>query len=131
MTNTLPVSHEILRAGSWSGAADSCALTYEDRFLRRKRLRAASGTEFMLDLAHTESLNHGDALRLSDGRLVEIVAAEEPLLEITGESLTRLAWHIGNRHTPAQIEEGRILIQEDHVLADMLAKLGASVTRVT
>ena len=45
-------------------------------------------------------------------------------------ALARVAWHLGNRHTPAQIEEGRILIQPDHVLAEMVEGLGAHVHRV-
>ena len=44
--------------------------------------------------------------------------------------LMRLAWHIGNRHTPCQIEAGRLLIREDHVLEAMLRQLGATVTKV-
>ncbi|HCQ64977.1 MAG TPA: urease accessory protein UreE, partial [Rhodobacteraceae bacterium] len=55
--------------------------------------------------------------------------AAEDLLEIRGD-LTRLAWHIGNRHTPCQIEPARLLIQRDHVLHDMLVKLGAEVSEV-
>jgi urease accessory protein len=45
--------------------------------------------------------------------------------------LIRLAWHIGNRHTPAQLDEHRILIKRDHVLKTMLEGLGANVTNVT
>jgi urease accessory protein len=42
-----------------------------------------------------------------------------------------LAWHIGNRHLPAQIGEGRILIREDSVIEEMLIGLGAGVRHVT
>ena len=59
-----------------------------------------------------------------------LVAAEEPLLEVTGADLARIAWHIGNRHTPCQIEADRLLIQRDHVMADMLARIGAEVREV-
>ena len=64
---------------------------------------------------------------LADGREVEVVAAPEPLLEIRGRNLVRLAWHIGNRHTPCQVETDRLLIQPDHVIRDMLARLGAEI----
>ena len=60
-----------------------------------------------------------------------VVAASEPLLEITADDLTRVAWHIGNRHTPCQIEPGRLLIQHDHVIRDMLGKIGAATRDVT
>ena len=68
---------------------------------------------------------------LEDGRLIGVRALPEPLLEITGGDFTRLAWHIGNRHTPCQIEPGRLLIQRDHVLRGMLERLGASLREVT
>ena len=67
---------------------------------------------------------------MEDGRLIEVIAAKEDLLEVTGDDLPRLAWHIGNRHTPCQIEEGRLLIQRDHVIRDMLGKTGATVREV-
>jgi len=109
----------------------SVTLTYDDRFLRRKVLTTAQGERFLVDLPQTTSLNHGDAFELTDGRLIEVIAAEELLIEITGENLTRLAWHIGNRHTPCQIEPDRLLIQHDHVIRDMLAKLGATLRDIS
>ncbi len=132
---SLPACHGIRRAGAWSGPASGrIALTYEARFVRRKRLEAEDGTAFLLDLPHAESLNHGDAFELSDGRLIEVLAAPEPLLEITAAApgeLTRLAWHIGNRHTPCQIAPERLLIARDPVLADMLRRLGAGLREIT
>jgi len=125
-----PVAREIVAAGSWSGEAARCTLDYEQRFLRRKVLVSDEGMSFLVDLAHTTSLNAGDALVLDDGRRIEVAAAVEPLFEVTGRDLVRLAWHIGNRHTPCQIEEGRLLIQRDHVLRDMLDRLGAHVHEV-
>ena len=98
----------------------------EDRFLRRKVLTAADGGRFLVDLEATTSLDHDDAFVLDDGRLIRVIAAEEDLLEVTGD-LPRLAWHIGNRHMPAQIEASCILVQRDHVIRDMLARLGAGL----
>lgn len=122
---------ETVRAdGEWSNAADRCVLTYDDRFLRRKRLTCESGLSFVCDLEKTTSLNAGEAFELSDGRLVEIVAAAEPLYEVTGPDLARLAWHVGNRHTPCQIEKTSLLIQQDKVIGHMLEHLGASLTEV-
>ncbi|MGV6849084.1 MAG: urease accessory protein UreE [Marinibacterium sp.] len=105
-------------------------LTYEARFLRRKVLTNDAGEDFLVDLPETVSLNHGDAFELDDGRLIEVVAAPEPLYEITGD-LARLAWHIGNRHTPCQIEPHRLLIARDPVLRGMLEGLGAAIREVT
>jgi len=122
-----PCSQGIHLIGQWSAAHTTVTLTYDDRFLRRKVLTTATGERFLVDLPHTTSLNHGDAFELDDGRLIEVIAADEDLLEISGDNLTSLAWHIGNRHTPCQVEPTRLLIQRDHVIRDMLEKLGADV----
>jgi urease accessory protein len=124
---TQPLAQILHRAGHWPRLATArVVLGYDERFLRRKRLTMASGEGFLVDLAETTNLLAGDAFELSDGRLVEIAAAEEPVLLIRGD-LVRLAWHIGNRHTPCQIEADRLVIRADHVLADMLRGLGATV----
>lgn len=106
------------------------SLDYDGRFLRRKMLATDDGEAFLVDLAQTKSLDHGGVLVLEDGRKIEIIAAPEELLEVRGDNLLRLAWHIGNRHTPCQIEDGRLLIQRDHVIRDMLQKLGAEIEEV-
>jgi len=121
-------SQIIRKAGTWSGAFELCVLTYDDRFLRRKVIKTVHDETLLVDLRHTTSLDHGDAFELADGRLIEVVAAEEPLLQITGD-LVQLAWHIGNRHTPCQIEPDRLLIQDDPVIGHMLEHLGAVVTK--
>jgi urease accessory protein len=108
-------------------------LASDQRRLRRKVL-AVKGEEVLVDFAEPVTLEHFGGLLLEDGRIVEIVAAPEPLLEITprgAEHLAQLAWHIGNRHLPAQIEKKRILVPRDHVAKAMLAGLGAEVREVT
>lgn len=122
---------EIRRAGEWSDSFELCVLTYEERFLRRKVITTAHDETILIDLEHTTSLDHGDALLLEDGRFIKVIAAEEPLLQITGDDLVRLAWHVGNRHTPCQIERERLLIQADPVIGHMLEHLGAKVTPVS
>ena len=123
------ISQTILKTGLWSNAVDSCFLSYEERYLRRKVLKTVKGASRLVDLAHATSLDHGDAFALADGQVIEVVAAPETLLEITGD-LVQLAWHIGNRHTPCQIESERLLIQNDNVISQMLEHLGANITRI-
>ena len=108
-----------------------CTLSYEDRFLRRKVLNTDAGQRFLVDLPQTTSLDQGDCFELEDGTRIEVVAAQEALLEITAPNLLPLVWHIGNRHCPAQIEAERVLIQPDHVIRDLMERLGASVREVT
>lgn len=109
---------------------DTCTLTYDARLLRRRVLTSDGGTEFLVDLEHTTSLNNADILALDDGRTVGIKAAKEPLYRVTG-NLARLAWHIGNRHMPCQFAGDHLLILRDPVIGHMLADhLGAIVTPV-
>ncbi|MET3924645.1 urease accessory protein UreE [Devosia sp. 2618] len=113
---------------------DTITLDHSERRLRRKLLRLAGGDEVMVDFPQTITLEPGSALELEDGRFAAIVAAEELLYDVRGRDtahLVRLAWHIGNRHTSAQLEAGRILIKRDHVLKTMLEGLGATVSNVT
>jgi urease accessory protein len=92
------------------------------------------GEEVLVDFPEAVTLDHYGGLLLEDGRVVEVVAAPEPLLEILpkgGEHLAQIAWHIGNRHMAAQIEKKRILVPRDHVAKAMLQGLGAEVRDVT
>lgn len=125
---TLPRADTVVADGG-RAADDGITLDYEGRFLRRRRLLSDGGAAFLLDLAKTTDLKPGDAIRLEDGRLIAVHAASEPVLRVRGRVLARLAWHIGNRHTPCQIGSDHLVIRDDPVLADMLKGLGAEITR--
>jgi urease accessory protein len=108
-------------------------LDYDDRQRRRVAMTGSKGTAFLLDLPAGASLHGGDALVLEDGRLIEIVAASEPLLEIRcadAKHLARLAWHLGNRHLPVQILENGIRVRRDRIIAEMAAGLSARVIEI-
>ena len=113
---------------------DSVSLDHEGRQRRRITLTGEKGTAFLLDLEKTATLNDGDAVKLEDGFLILVKAAPQTLIEIKAENSTRLlktAWHIGNRHTPAEITADAIYIEDDHVLAEMIRGLGCSMTVVS
>lgn len=116
-----------LLRGHKGQTSDSVTLSYDERFLRRKRLTTDAGASFMVDLTETTSVNQGDAFQLDDGRAIAILAAAEPVVRLTG-NLARLAWHIGNRHTPCQIGSDHLVIRRDPVIEAMLAGLGATLT---
>ena len=124
----LPTARHVEPFGG--SAADSVTLDYEARFLRRRVLTSDGGVRFLVDLARTTSLNAGDALVLDDGPRIRVQAAEEPLLRVTGPNLARLAWHIGNRHTPCEVAADHLLIRVDPVIRDMLKTVGATVEEV-
>lgn len=127
-------SSQHIPAGQWNGPpADSITLEQEQRDRRRIALTSDGGLRFLLDLPARVLLRHGDALALEDGRVIEVRAQPEPLLEVRAQDtphLLRLAWHLGNRHLEAQIEPARILIRRDRVIAEMLARLGAETAEV-
>lgn len=129
-------STEVIPAGRWPQAErrDSVTLAHHDRFRRRIRLKGDGGLDILLDLAEARVLHQGEGLKLEGGGYVEVIAAPESLVEIAApdaQQLARLAWHLGNRHLPAEIHGTHILIQDDHVIVAMLQGLGAHVRHVT
>lgn len=116
--------------GSWSPveARDTVLLDFDARHRRRIAMTGRGGLEFLLDLPQAVALRDGDGLRLEDGGIVAVVAAPERLIEVRAgpdADLLRIAWHLGNRHLPTQLLGDALRIREDHVILDMLAKLGA------
>jgi urease accessory protein len=114
-------------------AADTIVLGFDDRHRRRMAMTGTRGLEFLLDLENAVALRGGDALVLEDGRLIEVVAAPEPLAEIRvadPQHLVRVAWHLGNRHLPTQIMAKGLRIRRDHVIEAMVQGLGARVIEI-
>jgi urease accessory protein len=125
----------VFPAAEWSHVAtDSVVLDFDQRHRRRIAMKGTRGVEFLLDLAQAAALREGDGLLLEDGRIVEVKAAAEPLAEIGARSagdLVRIAWHLGNRHLPTQLLDGRLRIRRDHVIEAMVAGLGGTVVAVS
>ena len=109
---------------------DRLRLDYEARLVRRKRLVTEGGRSVFLDLPALTDLSRHAGLRLADGTEVALEAAAEPVLVVRGD-LPRLAWHIGNRHTPCEVTEDALVIRDDHVLRAMLEGLGAEIAAET
>ncbi|WP_306026374.1 urease accessory protein UreE [Oceaniradius stylonematis] len=130
--SSLPTCSSIAR--TFDNPAGTITLDETARHRRRVKMVADNGVAFLLDLPVARLLRHGDGLVLDDGRIIEVRAEAEPLIEVRGRDprhLLALAWQIGNRHLAAQIEPDRILIRHDHVIAEMLAGLGATLTEVS
>ena len=125
---------KVLGQHRWKeAAADTVVLDFDDRHRRRMAMTGTRGLEFLLDLENAVALRGGDALVLEDGRLVEVVAAPEPLLEIKGSDphhLIRVAWHLGNRHLPTQLMPKGLRIRRDHVIEAMVKGLGCRVIEI-
>jgi urease accessory protein len=130
-----PRATAVLPAGTWpeATARDTVHVDFDDRYRRRKMYLTESGGAFLLDLAEATVMRDGDGLALEDGGVIRVRAAAEDLVAITAATpalLLRLAWHLGNRHLPTQLEGDRILIRHDHVIIRMLEGLGATLQKV-
>ena len=127
-------AHSVIPAGQWSGEpVDSVVLDYDERYRRRFAMTGVRGLGFLLDLAEAVMLRAGDGLKLEDGRVVEVVAAPEPLAEIRAAdsaALTRVAWHFGNRHLPTELTKRSLRIRRDAVIEDMARGLGATIVAI-
>ena len=122
-------------AGQWpkEKAAGSLTLDFDARHRRRIRLTADQGEDVLLDLPKAIAMADGDGLQLDDGRWLKVQAAAELLVEvrhIDPIELTRLAWHLGNRHLPTEIGNQVLLIRPDHVIEELLRGFGADLVNV-
>lgn len=118
-------------------ASERLVLSFDARSKSRLRTRLESGEEVGLFLERGRVLRGGDRLLAEDGRIIEVVAADEALLQGRSSDpllLARVAYHLGNRHVAVQIGfdalEGWLRFAADHVLGEMVAGLGLPVTEI-
>jgi urease accessory protein len=119
------------RANPDAPASERLVLSFDLRCKSRLRTRLESGEEAGLFLDRGAVLRPGDRLLGNDGRVVEVVAAEEPIMEARSDdplSLAKAAYHLGNRHVPVQVAAGLLRFGRDHVLGEMVRGLGLTVT---
>lgn len=111
---------------------DEIVLDYQDRNRRRIKLDSKKKISFLLDEKETVFLNNGSLLILSNEYKVKVIAKLENVLKVEAKdksNLSSLAWHIGNRHIPAEIHKDYIVIQRDEIISRMLKLLGAKVVK--
>ncbi len=127
----------MLRAGAVATQGpipfDIIVMTSHERHLRRRVVTLQHGDRVLVDLPVATRLKDRDRLALDDGRHVEVIAADEALLEARCDDparLARIAWALGNRHAGVELRPGAIRIQPDHVLRAMLIQMGASVSDI-
>lgn len=108
-------------------------LPFDSRQKSRLRTKLVSGEEVGLMLPRGEVLRGGDLVTASDGRVIEVLAEPEKVMHVTCASavdLAKAAYHLGNRHVPVQVGDGFLRLAADHVLEEMLRKLGATVSHL-
>lgn len=125
----------VLPTGTWTDEpVDRVLIDWDRRHRRRILLRTEAGADLLLDLPQAVRLRDGDGLLLDGGGVVRVEARPEPLLEFhahSADALVRIAWHLGNRHLPVQLLDGRVRIRADHVIADMVRGLGGHVAELS
>ena len=125
----------VIPAGQWPGdaAVATVSLAFDERHRRRVLMTDDAGKIFLLDLPRPVVLTEGDGLLLASGGVIRVRAALEAVADVFAPGAAerlRLAWHMGNRHTPIQVlPDGTFRIRDDHVLVDLLIRLGATVVR--
>ena len=77
-----------------------------------------------------EVLRGGDLVSAADGRVYEVVALPEKLLQIEASDLARLAWHFGANHVPVQFGQGFLRIPWAPGADEFARLLGARVSEV-
>lgn len=122
------------RAGHWpaENASGTLTLDFDARHRRRIQLTTDHGEDILLNLPKAVAMADGDGLQLDDARWLRVEAAAEPVVEIRHKDrhrLMHLAWHLGNRHLPTEIQNGVLRIRPDHVIEDMLRSLGADLVK--
>ena len=96
----MDTSFKIIHHNNNKEVFDEISLSYEERFIRRKKLIANNGTEFLVNLEKTISVDENHFFELENGKIIKVLSKEESLIEITGDNLKQIIWHIGNRHLP-------------------------------
>jgi urease accessory protein len=112
---------------------DTVILDYAQRSGQKTTVTGIKGGTFEIDLHQPTRLRTDDLLVLDSGELVEVVAAPEPLIEARAgdvAALSRLAWHLGDRHVPVQVLPNRIRARRDAEIEALLNSLGAKVTMI-
>ena len=112
-------------------------LQAHERSQLRGRRVCRGGQAVLLQLPRQEPLRPGEWLLPAPAAqppvAVEVLAAEEPVLEIRasdGLALLQAAYHLGNRHVAMEIHADRLLLLDDSVLADLLLRRGLAVRRL-
>jgi urease accessory protein len=112
---------------------DTLILPYAQRSAQKGFLFGVKGTCVELDFAEAVRLRTDDALLLDDGKLVEVVAEPESLIEARAADLpglARLAWHLGDRHVPVQVLERKLRLKRDPAIETLLQSLGAKIVAI-
>ncbi len=105
-------------------------LAYEQRQKSRFKTCLQNGEQVAVILPRGSRLKNGDMLKTESGALVQVIAAKEKVSTVYSDNtylLMKACYHLGNRHTPLQIDQNFVRYQSDRVLDKMLIQLDLKV----
>lgn len=111
-------------------AGETLALAFADRILWRQDAVTSAGRQVTCAFAQPQRVRPGDQLTLQSGDRVAIVAPHEDLIAVSGGDLLRMAWHLGGRRAPCQVDGDRLLILPEPGIEAMLGEFGAKLDPV-
>jgi len=107
--------------------ASSVELGWDVRQKSRFDATDSTGRTLGVFLPRGSVVRGGDVLVAEDGSLIVVKAAPQPVMVVrrcaehgSAFDLMRAAYHLGNRHVQLELQSDRLLLERDHVLADML-----------
>ena len=118
------------RAGASDAVHATLTLPFDVRQKARFKAQLDNGETVGLMLERGQILRGGDKLYAENGWVIEIIPAQEQVSTVVSDDsllLSRICYHLGNRHVPLQIDAGWCRYQHDHVLDDMVRGLGGVV----
>tara|TARA_B100000482_G_scaffold124045_1_gene89833 strand:- start:59 stop:511 length:453 start_codon:yes stop_codon:yes gene_type:complete len=99
-------------------------LSSDQRRIFRGKRKSDCNQELHLQLPREGKLNDGDTLLTNQKDLfIQIIAQKENLIEITSKTnleLTKVAYHLGNRHVEIEINENILLTKSDYIIEELL-----------
>ncbi|NYF25621.1 urease accessory protein UreE [Sporosarcina sp. JAI121] len=104
-------------------------LDWEELSKRILRTETDQGTDVALKLNQEEALQYGDLLFEDDTRRIAVRTKMEPVIVVSPKNMTEMgktAFELGNRHTPALIEENEVIVRADHTLNKLLDEVGVA-----
>ncbi len=115
--------------------AATLTLDWDTRQKSRFDGEDSSGRALGVFLPRGTPLRGGDVLVAEDGSLVRVAASPQPVLLVQSPGsdaldLLRAAYHLGNRHVQLEVRADRLQLEPDHVLAEMLRRMGLDVSEV-
>ncbi len=121
--------------------ASVVALDWDTRQKSRFEALDSAGRRLAVFLPRGRTVRGGDVLVGEDGSLIRVEALAQPILVVTAPAgaapgsaslaLAKAAYHLGNRHVPLAIEADRLVLEPDHVLAELLVRMGLDVATTT